>query len=133
MLNPGCSYDFAFPIGANIVSYISEAGLPQHQGDGEKGPFEFAFGVPYYEYIAQRPSLRRDFKSAMSAQRDGLLPHWLHIYPVMEELKTDVAARSKDVIVDVAGNEGYDLISFTAEYPGFEGITILKDLLSTFA
>ena len=69
----------------------------------------------------------------MSARRDGLLPQWFHIYPVMEELKTDAAARSKDVIVDVAGNKGYDLINFAAEYPEFEGTMILEDLPSTFA
>ena len=57
----------------------------------------------------------------MSARRAGFLPQWFHIYPVMEELKTNVAPRSKDVIVDVAGNKGYDLISSAAEYPEFEG------------
>ena len=51
----------------------------------------------------------------------------------MEELKIDAAARTKDVIVDVAGNKGYDLIGFAAEYPKYEGTMILEDLPSTFA
>lgn len=125
-----------FPIGANIVNCIGETGLPQFPEPGEKGPFDFAFGVPFYEYIAQRPKLKHDFDLAMSARRDGLLPQWFHIYPVMDELKTqssDTAARSKRVIVDVAGNKGYDLITFAAEYPDFEGTMILEDLPSTFA
>lgn len=129
----GHSYDFVFPIGANIVSCIDETGLPQFPENGEKGPFNFAFGAPFYEYIAQRPRLKHDFDLAMSARRDGLLPQWFHIYPVMEKLKTDVAGQSKVVIVDVAGNKGYDLISFAAEHPEFEGTMILEDLPSTFA
>ncbi|KAI4267124.1 MAG: hypothetical protein L6R38_008397 [Xanthoria sp. 2 TBL-2021] len=126
-------FDWLCPIGANIVSCINETGLPQFPESGQKGPFEFAFGVPFYEHIAQRPGLKQDFDLAMSARRDGLRPQWFHVYPVMEELETDVLAQRKDVIVDVAGNKGYELISFAAEHPEFEGTMILEDLPSTFA
>lgn len=81
------------------------------------GPFNIAFGSPFYEYITQRPGLKHDFDLAMSARRDGLLPQWFNIYPVMEELKFDSMDRNHNVIVDVAGNKGYDLIIFAAGYP----------------
>ncbi|KAL9593019.1 MAG: hypothetical protein Q9219_007696 [cf. Caloplaca sp. 3 TL-2023] len=126
------SFDWLFPIGANIVRCINETGLPQFPEGGQKGPFEFAFGVPFYEHIAQQPRLKRDFDQAMSAKRNGLMPQWFHVYPVMEELATDVLSQTADVIVDVAGNKGYELISFAAEYPGFKGSMILEDLPLTF-
>ncbi|KAL9640007.1 MAG: hypothetical protein Q9204_000878 [Flavoplaca sp. TL-2023a] len=125
-------FDWLCPIGATIVSCIHETGLPQFPESGQKGPFEFAFGVPFYEHIAQRPGLKQDFDLAMSAKRDGLLPQWFHVYPLMAELETDILAQTNHVIVDVAGNKGYELISFAAEYPEFKGTMILEDLPSTF-
>ena len=69
----------------------------------------------------------------MSARRDGLLPQWFQIYPVMAKLDDEVVTQGKNIIVDVAGNKGYDLISFATEYPKFEGTMILEDLPTTFA
>ena len=129
----GYSFDWVYPIGANIVSCINETGLPQFPESGQKGPFESAFGVSFYEHIAQRPGLKQEFDLAMSARRDGLRRQWFHVYPVMEALETNVLAQKKDVIVDVAGNKGYELIRFAAEHPRFEGTMILEDLPSTFA
>ncbi|KAL8990913.1 MAG: hypothetical protein Q9169_008001 [Polycauliona sp. 2 TL-2023] len=126
-------FDWLCPIGANIVSCINETGLPQYPESGQKGPFESAFGVSFYEHIAQQPGLKQNFDLAMSAKRLGLLPQWFHVYPVMEELGTDVLVQSKNVIVDVAGNKGYELVSLADEYPEFGGTMILEDLPSTFA
>lgn len=122
----GYSFDWLCPVGANIVRCINATALPQFPESGQQGPFEYAFGVPFYEHIAQRPGLKQDFDLAMSAKRDGLVPQWFHVYPVMEELETGV-------IVDVAGNKGYELVSLAAEHPEFEGTLILEDLPSTFA
>lgn len=69
----------------------------------EKGRFEYAFGVPHFQYDAQEPGLRNDFDLAMSARRDCLLPQWFHVHLLMEMPKTDAAARREGVIVDVAG------------------------------
>lgn len=68
----------------------------------------------------------------MSAKRDGLQPQWFHVYPIMERLQTRGVGQERDVIVDVAGNKGYELISFAAAYPEFEGTMILEDLPLTF-
>ena len=114
---------------------MREHGLQQFPGPGEKGPFEFTFGAPIFEYLAKNPEAKKNFDCVMTGRRDGGPIRWFETYPVVSQLlnRPENDSGNEMIVVDVAGNVGHDLLDFATAYPSLSGRLVLEDLPLTFA
>lgn len=59
----------------------------------------------------------------------GSRPHWVHWFPVQEELINGSSGKDEDVLlVDVGGGKGHDLNKFITTFPDAKGRYVLEDL-----
>jgi hypothetical protein len=130
------SLDTLFPIGANIVKCIQDTGLIQYPEHGQKGPFEYTFGAPFYKYYTADGQMKHNFDLAMEGRRAGDPDRWWNTYPIISELGISKETSNGTVdttFVDISGNRGYDLLAFHAAHPDLPAKLILEDLPSTLA
>ena len=101
---------------------------------GGNGPFEFANGISVWDALKQNAELKKAFDDNL-AGRSKLHPvRWHDKYPAASKLE-HISGRGPEnvLIVDVGGNQGYDLISFQKQNPNLPGRLILQDLPETLA
>jgi hypothetical protein len=59
----------------------------------------------------------------------GSRPHWVHWFPIQEELINGSSGKDEDVLlVDVGGGKGHDLNKFITTFPDAKGRYVLEDL-----
>ncbi|OKL57997.1 hypothetical protein UA08_06502 [Talaromyces atroroseus] len=143
-------FDFLFPIGANLIKCVKDGGIHQFPTKDQKGPFEFTFGAPIFDFLEANKEYKVVFDNLMSGRREGTEVKWFHTYPVASELASirsnsqSETARSHNevesngdpdpvLLVDIAGGRGHDIYAFATEFPDLPGRLILEDLPSTFA
>ncbi|KAK4235619.1 S-adenosyl-L-methionine-dependent methyltransferase [Achaetomium macrosporum] len=99
--------------------------------------YVYTFGKPMYDVLRENPDRRADFDAYMAARKQEKTRTWHTVYPVISELSLALAPKGKLLdtseitIVDVGGNRGHDLESFTDSNPGFNGRLVLQDLPET--
>lgn len=98
--------------------------------DVHDGPFQFAHGIKEttFDYWAKDPEASRIFNTFMTGVR-GSRPHWVHWFPVQDELITGSSGQDEDVLlVDLGGGKGHDLNKFIETFPQARGRYVLEDL-----
>ncbi|KAI8628016.1 sterigmatocystin 8-O-methyltransferase [Xylariaceae sp. FL1651] len=81
-----------------------------------------------FQILYSLPGVLEDFSSYMGHVA-GARQIWLDWFPIQERL-IDGASEAKDsvLLVDIAGNQGHDLIAFQKKYPNHGRRLILQDL-----
>jgi hypothetical protein len=82
----------------------------------------------YFDYVGASPRLQHALNTVMSTCPGNLGQDWFEYYPVEEKLR--VNGLSDVVLVDVGGNTGSDVTTFTKRFPDLPGRVILQDLPS---
>ena len=92
IITPGLSggqrhhFDLFFPIGAKLVEYMQETGIHQFPlKPNDKSPFEYAHGMPFWEFLIKRDDRRKDFDDYMAIRRQGLTA-WHETFPMATHL-----------------------------------------------
>lgn len=92
-----------------------------------------------YDVLKENPERKADFDAYMVARKQEKNRTWHSVYPVIPEISSTTTSNGKApaedmsniTIVDVGGNRGHDLESFTNKFPQFKGRLILQDLPET--
>ena len=98
--------------------------------DVQDGPFQYAHGIKEttFDYWAKDPAVTKIFNTFMAGVR-GRRSHWVHWFPVQEELIKGSSGKPEDaLLVDVGGGKGRDLNSFITTFPEAKGRYVLEDL-----
>lgn len=98
--------------------------------DVRDGPFQYAHGIKEttFDYWAKDPTVTKTFNTFMTGVR-GSRPHWVHWFPIREELINGSSGKDEDVLlVDVGGGKGHDLNKFITTFPDAKGRYVLEDL-----
>ncbi|KAL8952128.1 MAG: hypothetical protein Q9222_001940 [Ikaeria aurantiellina] len=107
------SNDLVFPIGARIRSHVSSLKQSDSSQSLRLGPYQFTYLTSVWESIRCNPEIKRAFDDNL-AGRSRLHPiRWFEKYPAAVNPCLMPSATADEVlVVDVGGNQGYDLASF---------------------
>ena len=113
----------SLPVYGKLPNYFAEYDY-KPPDDVHDGPFQYAHGIKEttFDYWAKDPIVTKIFNTFMTGVR-GSRPHWVHWYPVQEELID--GSSGKD---DLGGGKGHDLNKFITTFPDAKGRYVLEDL-----
>ena len=98
----------------------------------DNGPLAYTFGQPMWQLLRNNPRIKEAFDDNMAGRNTMHKIHWHEKYPAAERLATGAKHDTESVLlVDVAGNQGYDISSFRQSFPDLPGRYILQDLPET--
>ncbi|KAK5120792.1 hypothetical protein LTR85_005858 [Meristemomyces frigidus] len=122
--------DLGFAIGARLVEMMRTNNLYQFpEGPGQKSPFEYTYGMGFFEYFEKDREQKEAFDDYMAARRDLNAPQWFEIYPAEQQLANCLGEHEFAVLlVDVGGGKGHECSKFRERFPHMPGGVILQDL-----
>ena len=89
--------------------------------------FSAVYGCSFYDYIATRPTERRQFDSFLADYAKISAP-WHAQYPVSELDHKDLNERGSILIVDIGGSLGYNMVRFAKDTGNLPGRIVVQDL-----
>lgn len=120
-------FDLCMPTAAKLPEYLRIRGYQNPQQSIES-PFAHTFGDEFFAWLKKNPDHSAVFNGFMATRRQGTAT-WHDVYPVRQELvPTSGLEKDTVLLVDVGGNQGHDLTTLSARYPGLPGTLILQDL-----
>ncbi|KAL4977570.1 S-adenosyl-L-methionine-dependent methyltransferase [Aspergillus desertorum] len=133
-----CLYDLTMPTLSVLPSYFAQHAY-RTPTNYAASPMRWATGQSQFEWLAERPEQQARFNAYMRSRREGHA-RWFSVYPVETLLRSFKVAPSGEedrdgtvFMVDVGGNEGYDLLWLRGRYPDFKGRLLLQDLPAVVA
>lgn len=103
--------------------------------DGFPAGVQYAFGMHFWELLAQNEALRNALDETMALRHlKGRVP-WFKKYPIADRLRNDGLEKmnksDQPVFIDVGGGRCHDIINFKKEYPKVAFRYVLQDLPET--
>ncbi|KAF7718575.1 Demethylsterigmatocystin 6-O-methyltransferase [Penicillium ucsense] len=121
-----CIYDLTVPTLSRLPEYL-QSHLYRNPEDYAHSPMRWAVGQSQFEWLATHRDQQARFNSYMASRRQGR-PTWFDTYPVSRLLNAKQPLDKSVLIVDIGGNQGYDLAQFRKAYPHLRGRLVLQDL-----
>ncbi|KAL8687847.1 MAG: hypothetical protein Q9218_006092 [Villophora microphyllina] len=99
----------------------------QNPDDAFDGPFQYAKNTTlhHFEWLKEHPADQAAFNTVMGISRMNRGEQWFDFFPVHDKLRV---ASHDDLLVDVGGGLGHDLVAFKRKFPDLAGRLILQDL-----
>ena len=99
----------------------------QEPGDYFDGPFTYAYGNSYWEWLKEDQERRSTFNRFMVKTRLDTQEEWFDFFPVEKLGEGDA---SRPLLVDVGGGLGHDIAKFNKSHPELKGKgkLVLQDL-----
>lgn len=122
-----------WPVTCKIREYVQQPAVRESADYlADNGPLEYTFGQHMWQLLKENPRIKEAFDDNMAGRNAVHKIHWYEKYPAEERLALAAKRDPKSVfLVDVAGNQGYDIVSFRQKFPDLPGRCILQDLPET--
>ena len=92
-------FDLFFAIGAKLAEYMRKTGVHQFPSNrNEKSPFEYAHGMPFWEFLTENDNYRRGFDDYMAIRRQGLTA-WHETFPMATHLCPGFQREDPDAVL----------------------------------
>ena len=123
------SYDTEIPCAAKLIEFFNMTGYSNPE-DSAASPFQYAFGVPKFQWLADNPEASDNFNRYMTGRREGgTQGSWLDFYPVAHNLVNGAKVDDRSVFcVDVGGGKGHDMDQLHSRFHNLAGKLVLQDL-----
>ncbi|KAJ5948392.1 hypothetical protein N7466_001407 [Penicillium verhagenii] len=121
-----CIYDLTLPALSKLPEYLR---LNKYINPEEysKSPMQWAVGKSQFEWLSENKNQQLLFNSYMSSRREGK-PNWFDVYPVSRLFDGAICTPEAPFLLDIGGNEGYELSRFLTRFSDPPGRLILQDL-----
>ena len=126
------SHELGLHIGSNLPTQLRTCGIQMFSDKpGNKTPFEFTYGMSWFEYLMRHPEMKEAFDNYMRARKGDIQSSWVDLYPVTNLLPGDSATSTEVTLVDVSGGTGEDLLAFRNRCSEQCGRLVLEELPET--